>query len=403
MLLVRILLTVSLCLFATTSVDLRADELASALERAGENRPELEKALAALEGAERGGLEFLIRHMPQRDLESLDADFLVENVRVAYEVRGKVPWGKTVPKDVFLNDVLPYASANERRDRWRKDFAARFQPVVADCKTAGEAAQRLNEKVFGIVGVKYSTKRKKADQSPYESMESGLASCTGLSILLVDACRAVGVPARLAGIASWVNKRGNHTWVEVWHDGWHFTGAAEPSRHGLDRTWFQHDASLAKRDERRHAIWATSFRKTKDRFPMVWAPHLQYVRAVNVTDRYTGKKEPKDAAGKAARLLVRVVDGKGGPRVAATIEVVEVGGKAKDDARTWRGKSRDESADTNDILAFGLPRAARYEIRVALGKRRARKEVEIDAAERSVTIVLPKEKSAPGATKRKRL
>ena len=67
---------------------------------------------------------------------------------------------------------------------------------------------------FGQLSVKYSTARKRANQSPKESIEQGLASCTGLSILLADACRSVGVPARLAGIPSWKNKNGNHTWVE---------------------------------------------------------------------------------------------------------------------------------------------------------------------------------------------
>ena len=72
-----------------------------------------------------------------------------------------------------------------------------------------------------------------------------MATCTGLSIMLVEACRAVGVPARMAGIASWPGRGGNHTWVEVWDDGWHFVGAAEPDAKGLDHAWFVGDAAKA--------------------------------------------------------------------------------------------------------------------------------------------------------------
>ena len=55
-------------------------------------------------------------------------------------------------------------------------------------------------------------------------MRQGMASCTGLSILLVDALRSVGIPARFAGTASWHDDRGNHSWTEVrLDDGWHFT------------------------------------------------------------------------------------------------------------------------------------------------------------------------------------
>ena len=84
-------------------------------------------------------------------------------------------------------------------------------------------------------------------------METGLASCTGLAILLADACRSVGVPARLAGVPNWIDDRGNHTWVEIWDQRWHFAGAAEPDANGLDHAWFQHDASLAVKDSKEHA------------------------------------------------------------------------------------------------------------------------------------------------------
>ena len=91
-------------------------------------------------------------------------------------------------------------------------------------------------------------------------METGLASCTGLSILLVDACRALGIPARIVGCPLWVNKRGNHTWVEVWDEGvWKFTGAAEYDSKGLNRGWFAGTASTCDSTKPVHCIYASSF------------------------------------------------------------------------------------------------------------------------------------------------
>ena len=145
-----------------------------------------------------------------------------------------------------MNYVLPYCSVNETRDNWREILYNNFSMLVTDCKSTGEAAQLLNKTIFGTLDVKYSTKRKKADQSPLESIELGLASCTGLSILLIDACRAVGVPARLTGIPLWTNKSGNHTWVEIWDtetQEWKFTGAAEYDANGLNRGWFAGQAA----------------------------------------------------------------------------------------------------------------------------------------------------------------
>lgn len=299
-----------------------SDAVAQALARAGDNRHEIRKALDTIPEPQRVGLEFLVVNMPDRDLTSLGADYLLENVRLAYQVREEVPWGKSIPEEIFLNDVLPYANVNERRDAWRKEFHDRFLPLVKECRTPSRGAQVLNKRIFSLLGVKYSRKRKKPDQSPFESIESGLASCTGLSILLADACRAVGIPARLAGTPLWANRSGNHTWVEIWDQRWHFAGAAEPDSRGLDHAWFSGRAAQAIKESRLHAIYAVSFKKTDLPFPMVWARRLTYVSAVNVTERYTAKTEEGKAPSKAA----------GGKTSARSAPLVEPETKALEDA-----------------------------------------------------------------------
>jgi transglutaminase-like putative cysteine protease len=301
-LLAGLLLGVSLHPLAAAPPEGKADawpaEVERALARAGGNREELVKALRSAPPDQRKGMAFLVANMPDRDLQALPAAFLLENVELAYQARQQLPWGRRAPEEVFLNDVLPYANLDEARHPWRKQLHELCLPLVKDCKTPGEAAHRLNSTIFTRLRVRYSTERKRADQSPKESIESGKASCTGLSILLSDACRSVAVPARLAGTPLWANKRGNHTWVEVWDGGWHFTGAAEPDPKGLDHAWFEHDASLATKDSRLHAIYAASFRKTPVSFPLVWAPDRKDVYAENVTDRYAraGSTDGKRAA-----------------------------------------------------------------------------------------------------------
>ncbi len=331
----------------------------AALARAGEARDGWTTALHAVPEAQRAGLAFLVEHMPTRDLTGLAPDLVLENVRLAYEVRATVPWGAELPEEVFLNDVLPYANASEARDAWRPRFVEELLPLVADCATPGEAAVLLNKELFPHVEVKYSTTRRAPDQGPFESMELGVASCTGLSILLVDACRAVSVPARLTGIASWPNKRGNHTWVEVWDGGgWHFTGAAEPAP--LGRAWFSGDAAQAVAGSRANGIWAVSYARTEHTFPMVWAPDVEDVFAVEVTSRYTGALEAPDPA--RCRVLVRVRNG--GRRVVREVRCVAV----DDEELAWTGQSRGERADLNDILAFEVPRGRDYALQLAVGE-----------------------------------
>lgn len=313
------------------------------------------EALDGIDPAQRPGLEFLITHMPAGDRESLDVELVLENVDYAYRAWQQAPWHAQVSEELFLNEILPYANINERRDRWRKDFYERFRPLVAEAQTVSEAAAILNNQVFPMVEVIYSTKRPKADQSPYESIEAGMASCTGLSVLLVDACRSVGVPARFVGTPLWADGSGNHSWVEVWDDGWHFTGAAEPTGDRLNEAWFTGRAAQAKPDDRERAIYAVSFKRTPLTLPMVWKPDADSVYAINVTERYLEKEAIPEGM---ARLQFRVRD-TAGARLEIPIVVQETDG-----APLHSGTSRGDSYDANDHLTFHLPIGKSIEILV---------------------------------------
>jgi predicted esterase len=262
-------------------------DVEAALVRADKNRAEMEKALNLTPAQQRNGMAFLIANMPEYDLRSLKADFLLENAELAYKARQAVPWGSKIPEEIFFNNVLPYVNVDESRDPWRKEMYDLCMPLIKDCKTPSDAAQVLNRTVFPKLKVKYSAGPRRPHQSPKETIETGVASCTGLSILLSDACRSVAVPTRLVGTPLWIDKSGNHTWIEIWDNGWHFTGACEPDPNGLNRAWFVGKAGQAKKDERQHAIYAASFRKSGLSFPLVWAPERKDVYAENVTERYT--------------------------------------------------------------------------------------------------------------------
>ena len=327
------------------------------LERAGDNADQIRTAIERVPSEHREGLKFLLRYMPERDLQQLSSDYLLENVQYAYKSWDESPWKDQISKDLFFNNILPYASINERRDNWRKSFYERFKPLIEGIDSPGLAAATLNQKIFPLLKVKYSTKRKKADQSPFESMESGLASCTGLSIMLIDACRAVGIPARFVGTPLWSDRSGNHSWVEVYDKGWHFTGAAEPAGDALDKAWFIGRAAKAQRDNRRHAIYAVSFQQTPQPFPMVWKRGADYVHSVNVTDRYTqlGKSLPPGYV----NLMFRVLDGASGDRCSAPLTLMQSDGDV-----IFEGRSKDERFDANDHLTVAVPEGKTFQLSI---------------------------------------
>ena len=334
----------------------------------------LRKLVAETPEAEQRDMAYLIVNMPEHDREAMDLELLKENVEYANIARGKYQWAKELPEDVYLCDVLPYAVVDEVRDSWRKDMYELFAPAVDTCKTMYDAICAVNANIPALTGVHYNTKREKTNQSPSESIRQGMASCTGLSILLVDAYRAVGIPARFAGTASWHDNRGNHSWTEVWLDGeWRVTEYYFPSQ--LDHLWFMADASKANGEDRTYAIYATRFAGGNDWFPMVWAGEEEaaaiedlpkWVGAENVTqhyidlayDQYTRHLE----AGTHTFLSIAGYKERGktehsDDRVAMGVDIFrgteQMGG----------GLTAGELRDMNDFFSVLLPKNTEYELR----------------------------------------
>ncbi|MEZ4648349.1 MAG: transglutaminase-like domain-containing protein [Candidatus Eisenbacteria bacterium] len=349
----------------------------SRLVLAGTNRGEIERALDLVPKSQRMGMEFLVRNMPEVDLRSLSSVFLLEEVGVSYRAWLESPWRSRVSESVFLNDVLPYAVVSEERTASRRHLRARALPLVRGAATPTEAAVRLNQTIFREFGVRYSTERSRTDQNAMQVIEEQKATCTGLSTLLISACRSVGVPARLVGIPLWADSTGNHSWVEIWDDGWHFTGAAEPTDDRLDDGWFVEKASQAVPGVPIHSIYATSWEWTGLSFPLAWDEDgsLGYVQAVDVTSRYAGV-----AATPAGMARVEfVVRDEAGARVPTELVVVREGGGASGDGAAgsgveggtivFRGATKGDGADGNDHVAVLLPLDGTYRVEWGSAKR----------------------------------
>ena len=359
---------------AAESYNPDSDEALQAVIEASERGEELRKLVAETPTEEQRDMAYLIVNMPEHDREGMDLELLKENVAYANIARNKYAWAKELPEEVYLCDVLPYAVVDEVRDSWRKDMYEMFAPAVDTCETMYDAICAVNANIPALTGVHYNTKREKTNQSPSESIRQGMASCTGLSILLVDAYRAVGIPARFAGTASWHDNRGNHSWTEVWLDGeWRVTEYYFPSQ--LDHLWFMADAAKANGEDRNYAIYATRFAGGNDWFPMVWADEGEdaavedlpkWVGAENVTqhyidlayDQYTRHLE----AGTHTFLRIAGYKEQGKTqhsedRVAMGVDIFrgteQMGG----------GLTAGELRDMNDFFSVLLPKNTEYELR----------------------------------------
>lgn len=268
-------------------------------------------ALASLDAAAiNAAAGFLKAHRPSRDARLSD-QFFATQASNALSAMQEAPWAGQVPDDVFYEYVLPYCVLDEPRDEL---FASEFHhlrkrcmPLILGAHTPLDAALLLNEQMWEEFGVVFAPNLSPTYLSPSAVRAHGAASCTGLSILCILACRSCGVPARAAGVLDWGegNPPGNHVWVEVWSDGaWHYFGAAEPTR--ANQTWF----SERLQGPRGPTVLASAFggrstptwtwresagaRVREERrwsFPLPWRDREHECAAVDVTERYRHTSE----------------------------------------------------------------------------------------------------------------
>lgn len=287
---------------------------------------------------------FLKANMPAQDVGIVSDEYLRENAELAEEARESAPWRDQLTDEIFREYVLPYSSIGEDADAWRPVFRAKFYPLVKNAKTPTEAAEILHANVWKTLGVRYDTRRDKADQSPFHSMRIGMASCTGLAILEIDAFRACGIPARLTG-CNWTTIPGNHSWVEFYDRGdWHFFG--DPEGDGpapIDRSWFTDYAAYADATRPRTRIYATrwSANAAGTKFWTTWnaSDRPSEINADDVTESYV-----RFRSNVAAAKIAFVARGADNRRVPTAFRLVESGsGKVLAEEMTY-----DESHDMND-------------------------------------------------------
>ena len=244
---------------------------------------------------------------------------------------------------------------------------------MRNCKTVYEAIDSVNINIRDILEVDYNTKRSSVNISPFKAIEEKMATCSGLSFLLIDAFRAVGIPARIAGTPMWTNMRGNHSWVEVWIDGeWYFT---EYYPDKLNKSWFLADAGRADPQKPLHWIYASSYKPGDTHFMRVWKLDAKDINAWNVTDRYIRlyQEQLESNLLKPDELMINIVLYKTSEKETAENRISKKVIIFKDDKQVDFGFSPQPTDDLNRFLKFRLKKNSSYRIEFEDAKGQIRK------------------------------
>ena len=188
---------------------------------------------------EKEALQFLYAYMPLSDLADYDGDFFLKQVCYAFKAKEEMPWGKSIPEDIFRHFVLVYRVNNENLDTARIVFYQELKDRVKNLSMY-DAALEVNHWCHEKVTYRGADGRTSA---PLATVRTSLGRCGEQSTFTVTALRAVGIPARQCYTPRWAHSDDNHAWVEVWVDGkWYYLGACEPDPE-LNMGWFSTPAT----------------------------------------------------------------------------------------------------------------------------------------------------------------
>lgn len=183
---------------------------------------------------EREALTFMYAYMPIGDITDYSGDFYLKNIHSSFQARNEMPWGDSIPEDIFRHFVLPVRINNENLDESRMVFFDELKDRVKGLSLY-DAVLEVNHWCHEKVIYTPSDGR---TSSPLASVKTAYGRCGEESTFTVAALRSVGIPARQVYTPRWAHTDDNHAWVEAWVNGkWYFLGACEPEP-VLNLGWF---------------------------------------------------------------------------------------------------------------------------------------------------------------------
>ena len=262
--------------------------------------------------AKKDALKWLRKNAPPADVrnaatlfgtpggvDGLDAGVAAVAANATLTAKMRWPWAWGVPRDIFRDYVLPYASANEPRTHWHGLLAKAVEPILVALPrhaSISDVAEAINSEFWqNVGGVKFHSGQTPLIFDPVSTVAFGYASCTGVSTTYIAALRVAGVPARLVGTPAWLGDpaKGNHNWVELW-DGaaWRFwegrpAGGGETLTNPCDK-WFCKAARFPVNGSTK--VYAARFDRHSNQtvYPLAWDPSNLDTPGIDRTNAYVG-------------------------------------------------------------------------------------------------------------------
>lgn len=205
------------------------------IRRAGENGRQLEQVLEhyRLTGEEQKErcARYLITYMDSQvaitykgefqqdevitpDLDVVQAEFLIENIDLAFDVWKTYPWCRHLTEEEFCQVLLPYRMRNEALEDWRRYYYDKYKPVADSLAAVGATMEEVVFFINNHYGKRYTHEADKyrGDLS-YRLIERiGGGTCDHLAMNAAQVMRAIGIPLNIDVLPYHGKVNGGHTY-----------------------------------------------------------------------------------------------------------------------------------------------------------------------------------------------
>ena len=162
----------------------------------------------------RGKIKFKLDTL-YKDYETINAEYLINNIDLAYEAWDKNPWAKHLSFDQFCEYILPYRGSSEPLENWRSYFTEELSWVkdsMQDPSDPVEAVMWVNNYIKSWFRFDPRYYEHPTDQGLAEMLQDKMGRCEDMTNLAIYAMRATGIPVMSDFTPYWANTGNNHAW-----------------------------------------------------------------------------------------------------------------------------------------------------------------------------------------------
>jgi len=152
------------------------------------------------------------------DFENIKADYLIKNIDLAFESWENLPWAKHLSFDQFCEFVLPYRSTNEPLEEWRSFFMNELSWVEDSIKEKSdpiEAACFVNDYIKSWFRFDPRYYEHPTDQGLAELLHNKMGRCEDMTNLAIYAMRSLAIPVMSDFTPYWAKTGNNHAWNAI--------------------------------------------------------------------------------------------------------------------------------------------------------------------------------------------